>query len=153
MHPSRTLRHPYAGSYAAPCVGVGSAPVCAPKAWIPICAGMTEELCARIRPKAASQRFAGGKGLRGAWINDQQRGGLENGVNRASPSRHLVEPALARLPEELPAASPVCFPVLLLHTRYLMLRSGHKKPVIPAQAGIHSAFAEPPQHGFPPARE
>jgi hypothetical protein len=35
----------------------------------------------------------------------------------------------------------------------LMLGSGNNKTVIPAQAGIHSAFAEPPPHGFPPARE
>jgi hypothetical protein len=38
---------------------------------------------------------------RGAWINDLQGVGLESGVFTASPGRHLVEQALARLPEEI----------------------------------------------------
>ena len=38
---------------------------------------------------------------RPAWINDLQGGGLESGVNRASPGRHSVDPALARLAEEV----------------------------------------------------
>jgi hypothetical protein len=42
-----------------------------------------------------------GYGWRPAWINDLQRGCLENGVNSGSPGRHLVEQALARLVEEV----------------------------------------------------
>ena len=45
-------------------------------------------------------RFAPRIAWRPAWINDLQRGGLENGVNRLSPGRPLVERLLARLPEE-----------------------------------------------------
>ncbi len=46
------------------------------------------------------QRMSAGSGvpLEAAPIGDLQGGGLENGVNRASPGSPLVDRALARLP-------------------------------------------------------
>ena len=50
-------------------------------------------------------RSQNGGARRGAWINGLQGGGLESGVNRASPGRCLVERALARLAEERHSAT------------------------------------------------
>jgi hypothetical protein len=52
-----------------------------------------------IRPGEV-QRMSAGSGvpLEAAPIGDLQGGGLENGVNRASPGSPLVDRALARLP-------------------------------------------------------
>jgi hypothetical protein len=77
MHTSRTLRHP----------GVGRDPVCAPKAWIPAYAGMTEELCACLSYKGG-WRMASTGALRACPLVIEHGRGLQGrGVLRSGLGR------------------------------------------------------------------
>jgi len=56
----------------------------------------------REKRRYNNQENIAGYGWRASWINDLQRVNLENGVNRASSGRCLVERVLGQLAEAAP---------------------------------------------------